>query len=62
MPNYKYMFEKTSDIIVAVLDLLNDVNKRKKIVDENYNYWLNNYEFEIVKKKYLIFLANILKS
>ncbi len=51
--NYEYMFDNVCAMKTAILDLLYDSEKRKKIVEDNYLYWLNTYEKNVVKLKYL---------
>ncbi len=53
MPDYPYMFDNAEDMEKAVSELLHNENKRRKIIAENYDYWLKTYESNIVKKKYI---------
>lgn len=55
--DYEYMFDNVYDMKIAILNLLHDPVKRKKAVEGNYLYWLNTYEKDIVKSKYI----NIIK-
>jgi len=60
-PCYPYMFEKVKDMEKGILHLLSDKNERLKIAQNNYQYWLNNYESECVKKKYEIIIEELIK-
>lgn len=56
---YEFMFENVGDMKLAILDLLHDAEKRKRVVENNYLYWLNTYEKDVVKSKYVNIINNI---
>ena len=47
------MFENVEDMENAVLNLLHDENKRKEIIEKNYEFWLKTYESSVYKNKIL---------
>lgn len=53
MPDYPYMFEKVDDMEKAILELLHNVNKRREIIEKNYDFWLKTYESSVVRDKYI---------
>lgn len=53
MKDYPYMFENIEDLEKAVIELLHDKAKRQDIVKRNYKYWLDTYESNVVKNKYI---------
>ena len=59
-PNYPYMFESVEDFKNGIIDLLDNPQKREALINENYNYWLNTYESNCVKQKYIKYMNEIL--
>lgn len=58
MPNYPYMFEQVNDMKNAILELLHNKDKRKTIINANYDFWLKTYESNVVREKYINILEN----
>lgn len=59
-PNYPYMFESVEDFKNGIIDLLDNPQRREALINENYNYWLNTYESNCVKQKYIKYMNEIL--
>ncbi len=59
MPDYPYMFENVEDMENAIIELLHDKQKRTNIINKNYNFWLNTYERNVVKEKYIKIIEGI---
>ena len=57
--NYPYMFTTVKEMEQGIIELLNNNQKRKEIAQYNYNFWLNTYEEEIIKDKYINFINNL---
>ena len=58
--NYSYMFESVEDFKNGIIELLDNPLKRENLINENYNFWLNTYESDCVKKKYIKYINEIL--
>ena len=56
---YPYMYEKVEDMENGILYLLGNKSERERIIQNNYDFWLKNYESENVKKKYLEIAENL---
>ena len=50
--------ENIEDLEKAVIELLHDKAKRQDIVKRNYKYWLDTYESNVVKNKYIAAIEN----
>jgi hypothetical protein len=50
--DYEYQYETIEEMKKGILKLLRSKEEQKKASEELYQYYLDNYEFEIVKKKY----------
>ena len=59
MPDYPYMFENVEDMEKGILELLHDKEKRKEIIEKNYDFWLKTYESSIVRDKYIDIIEGI---
>lgn len=57
-PNYEYMYENTEDMIRGICKLLHSPEEQSKASGELYNYYLDNYEFNVVKEKYEKLIVN----
>ena len=51
MPNYPYMFESVNDMENAITELLHSSEKRKEIIENNYEFWLKTYESNVFRDK-----------
>ena len=58
--NYPYMFESVEDLKNGVIDLLDNKRRRESLINDNYNYWLNTYESNFVKQKYIKYINEVL--
>jgi len=56
--NYEYMYNNTNDMKNGILKLLYSENERQKASDKLSQYYLDNYEFNVVKKKYQTLIEN----
>ena len=61
-PNYPYMFEAVEDMKNGIINLLKDEKKRKELSQSNYQFWLNTYEGDVVKEKYLRIINHLIKE
>lgn len=59
MPDYPYMFERVKDMENAVIELLTIPQKRQKIIEKNYNFWLKTYESNIFAKKIIKLIEEV---
>lgn len=50
--DYQYQYDNTEDMKNGILKLLRSKDEQGKASQKLYQYYLDNYEFEIVKKKY----------
>lgn len=57
--NYPYMYKTSKEMKQGIIELLNNKQKRSEISKSNYDFWLNTYEEEIVKDKYINFINNL---
>lgn len=53
MKDYPYMFENIEDMKKCVIELLHNKEKRNEIINKNYDFWLNTYERDVVKNRYI---------
>ena len=58
--DYPYMYESVEDMEKGILYLLSDKDERERITQSNYNFWLNHYESECVKKKYQAIIGELI--
>ena len=56
--NYQYMYEDIENMKNGILELLYSKDKQREISDVLYQYYLDTYEFSIVKEKYKILIEN----
>ena len=50
--DYEYQYNNVEDMKKGILKLLYSKTERQKASEKLYQYYLDNYEFELVKKKY----------
>lgn len=50
-PDYPYMFEKADDLLKGVEKLLSDKAERDRIIEANFNHYMNTFEGNSVKKR-----------
>ena len=60
--NYPYMFESVEKMEKAILYLIKNKPELEKISDDNYQFWLENYEEQTVKEKYLKIIDEVLNN
>ncbi|WP_221075309.1 hypothetical protein [Agarivorans aestuarii] len=51
--NYRYAFDTIDEMLIGVEFLLNNPGEVSKVVEENYQHYLENNEFSVVKEIYL---------
>ena len=51
--DYKYAFSNLDDMRIGIERLLDDPAEAQKIVEENYQHYLNTNEYSVVKNRYL---------
>lgn len=59
MRDYPYMFDNLNDMENGIFDLLYCDNKRKEIAEQNFQFWLENYENSVVRDKYISIIEDI---
>lgn len=57
--NYPYMFENIEDMKNGILKLVKDKKEQAKIIELNYNHYLNTFEGDVVKQKYINIIENL---
>lgn len=60
--NYPYMYEDIDKMEEGIIELLNNSEKRDKLKEDNYNFWLNNNESEVVKRKYVEYIKELINE
>lgn len=56
--NYPYMFDNISDMENGILRLLYSKEEQQKIIEMNYNHYLESFEGNKVKQKYINLIEN----
>lgn len=56
--DYPYMFSNVSDMENGILKLIYDKKERERIIELNYKYFMENYEYNVSKQKYIDLIEN----